>query len=241
MTLNDVLYTPLDVPPKPYYSVDKLYTWLQNNYVPLKDHKDALFNSKRSAEGLLENYPWDLTVAYCDFTFVDNLQRGWLGNFDKEFPELSSYIYKCFNLDLDDIGCIVFLPIRDNHTGLGFWHHDVDWYGLRHYFCFERPDANKLLLRKFKLPYNKRPILGPIVQDEHMQDEIFDCKIISDQQSFFLNNVRAAHSTYTAIPNVRRIAALIVGKTGREQEFIAKYQDLVIRSAQKFTEHRVLW
>lgn len=239
MQINDILYTPLDVVEKPTYDIEKLKKWLSDNYLPLAQYRNYLSDSKRVAERVIENYPWNLTVAYFN---VDNQGPGWLGNFNQCFPELSKHLYECFNLSLDDVGLVVFLPIKQGHTGLGFWHNDPDWFGLRHYFSFESADTNKLLLRKTKVAYTERPNLNlPIDEDLFLQEQTYECKIHSPTQSFFLNNVRAVHSTFTVTPNVTRIAAFVTGKIGTQKIMQEKIQDLVIRSAEKFKDFRVLW
>jgi hypothetical protein len=240
MQINDILYTPLDVPDKPEFNINQLKNWLTRNYQPLSQYRDMLASTNNTAEKIVTNYPWDLTVAY--FNLFNDPGPGWLGNFDKEFPELSKHMHECFNLSIEDVGLIVFLPIKQDHTGLGFWHNDTDWYGLRHYFCFESSDTNKLLLKKTKIDYVERPNLQiPIDENAYLQDEIFECKILSTRQSFFLNNVRSVHSTFTVTPNVTRIAAFVTGKIGKRAEMQEKIESLVVRSAEKYKDYAVLW
>jgi len=240
MQINDILYTPLDVPEKPDFDIEKLQNWLCNNYCSLKEYKDILSETKNTAEKVIENYPWDLTVAY--FNLFNDQGPGWLGNFNEEFPELSRHMYESFNLSIEDVGLIVFLPIKQEHTGLGFWHNDTDWYGLRHYFCFESSETNKLLLRKTKIDYTERPSFQlPIDEDLYLEKEVIECKLLSTRQSFFLNNVRSVHSTYTVTPNVTRIAAFVTGKVGKRLEMQKKIENLVIRSAEKYKDYAVLW
>lgn len=241
MQINDILYTPLDVAEKPEFDVEKLRSWLSTNYGTLTKYKELLSATKNSAESVIKNYPWDLTVAYFNL-FPDEEGPGWLGKFNEEFPELSKHLYECFDLSLNDIGLIVFLPIKQSHTGLGFWHNDTDWYGLRHYFCFDNAESNKLLLKKTKIDYTERPTFNlPIDEDEYLQKETIECKLLSTKQSFFLNNVRSVHSTYTAIPDVTRIAAFVTGKIGKQAEMKEKIESLVIRSAEKYKDYAVLW
>jgi hypothetical protein len=169
-------------------------------------------------------------------------EPGWLGNFNQEFPELAKHMYECFNLSIEDVGLIVFLPIKEGHTGLGMWHNDTDWYGLRHYYAFDDADTNKLLMKKTKIGYTERPDLRiPIDETEYLQDEIIECKLLSTTQSFFLNNVRSVHNTYTVKPNVTRIAAFVTGKFGKRKEMQQKIENLVIRSAEKYKDYTILW
>lgn len=240
MQLNDILYTPLDVAEKPEFDVKKLQHWLETQYQPLSKYRDILSSTGLASVDVIENYPWNLTVAY--FNLSNNNGPGWLGKFNEEFPELSKHMYECFNLSIEDVGLIVFLPIKQEHTGLGFWHNDPEWYGLRHYFCFEAADTNKLLLRKTKIDYTERPdLISPIDEEKYLQQEVIECKLLSTTQSFFINNVRSVHSTYTATPNVARIAAIVTGKQGKLLEMQEKIENLVLRSAKKYQEYAILW
>lgn len=240
MELNDILYTPLDVPQRPDFDVAHLKSWLNLNYTKLTDYKNLLSKTGNAAEHSIENYPWNLTVAY--YNLFDNNTNGWLGNFNLEFPELSKYMYESFNLSIEDVGLIVFLPIKENHTGLGFWHNDTDWYGMRHYMHFENSDKNKLLLRRTKIPYNIRPNFEiPIDENLFLQNEIVECKLLSSTQSFFLNNIRSVHATFTAIPNSTRIAAFVAGKIGRGNITRKKIENLIVNSAQKYSNYSIIW
>ena len=240
MQINDILYTPLDVPDKPEFNINQLKNWLTRNYQPLSQYREMLAGNSFTAEKVFENYPWDLTVAY--FKLFNENEPGWLGNFDQEFPELAKHMYESFNLSIDDIGLIIFLPIKHEHTGLGFWHNDPEWYGLRHYFAFDNPDTNKLLMRRTKIAHDERPNFTiPIDENEHLQDEIIECKIFSSTQSFFLNNVRSVHATNTITPNGTRIATIVTGKFGKRKEMQEKIESLIVRSAEKYKDYAVLW
>lgn len=238
MTLNDVLYTPLDVPSKPEYDISDLINWLNENHTKLSKYKDFLAGKGNTAEKVIENYPWNLTAAYFNLT---NNGPGWLGDFDKRFPELSKYLYECFNMTLDDLGLIIFLPIREGHTGLGFWHNDSDSYGLRHYFEFEELGKNKLLMRQTKEKYESRVGLQVPIDEGLLSDEVIECKVLHNRQSFFLNNVRAVHSTYTEIPDCVRIACFVTFKTGMTERCKEVITDLVINSAKKYKDYAVIW
>lgn len=238
--IDNILYTPLDTPKKPRFNVSKLKKWLKQQYVPLGQYREWLSTSKNAAEHIIQNYPWDLTVAY--FSPTPELDKGWLGNFDKEFPTLSKYMHSCFNLSIDDIGIIVFLPIKTGHTGLGFWHNDTDWYGLRHYFVFEHSDKNKLLLKKTKIKnVTRQDYPVPINEELYLQKQTYECKLLSSKQSFFLNNINSVHSTYTEIPNVTRIAAFVTGKIGKTKLMKEKIQNLVIASAIKYKDYAIFY
>ena len=240
MQINDILYTPLDVPDKPEFDINQLKNWLTRNYQPLSQYREMLAGNSFTAEKVFENYPWDLTVAY--FKLFNENEPGWLGNFDQEFPELAKHLYESFNLSIDDVGLIIFLPIKHEHTGLGFWHNDPEWYGLRHYFAFDNPDTNKLLMRRTKIAHDERPNFTiPIDENEHLQDEIIECKIFSPTQSFFLNNVRSVHATNTITPNGTRIATIVTGKFGKRKEMQEKIESLIVRSAEKYKDYVLTW
>ena len=240
MQINDILYTPLDVPSKPEFDINQIKNWLTRNYQLLSQYKDMLSGNSFTAEKIFENYPWNLTVAY--FKLFNEKEPGWLGNFDQEFPELSKYIYESFNLSIDDVGLIIFLPIKQGHTGLGFWHNDPEWYGLRHYFAFDNPDKNKLLMKRTKIDYDERPNFTlPIDENKYLQDETIECKILSPTQSFFLNNLKSVHATNTIEPNGSRIAVIITGKFGKRKEMQEKIESLVIRSAKIYKDSAGLW
>ena len=132
--------------------------------------------------------------------------------------------------------------INKNTIYLGAFFSILATYGLRHYFCFESADTNKLLLKKTKIDYVERPSFQlPIDEDLYLQDETFECKILSTRQSFFLNNVKAVHSTYTVTPDVTRIAAFVTGKVGKRAEMQKKIESLVVKSAEKYKDYAVLW
>lgn len=240
--LNNILYTPLDVPDKPIYDKILLKEWLSEHYDKLAAYKNILINHKTYvAESAINTYPWNITVAY--LKFFKETDPGWLGNFDKLFPELSSYFYKSFGLELEDVGAIILLPIKKNHVGLGFWHNDPDWYGLRHYLCFDNLEANKLLLKKTRIKNDVRPDFEmPIDEVKFLSDETYECKILSQEQSFYLNNVNSVHSTFTEIPNVDRIAVLIAGwRPGRKDSYVKKIENLIINSAIKYQDYAIFY
>jgi hypothetical protein len=239
MDILDILYTPLDVKPQPDYQIEDLRNWLANNYVPLARYKNILAGTRLVAERVVENYPWDLTVAYFNMT---DTGPGWLNGFDKQFPELSKYLYEAFGLPLEEVGIIIFLPMREKHKGLGFWHNDIDIAGLRLFFEIDDISKNKLLMRRMKEPYEKIPnIQLPMDEEAYLQKEVFECKILSDKQCHFLNNIRGAHATYTEDSGTNRIAAFVTGKLNNQQKFFDLVKPLILRSAEQYSEHVILW
>lgn len=239
MDFLDILYTPLDVPPQPNYDVVQLRKWLADNYVPLSRYRSILRQQRNISEHIIENYPWDLTIAYFNMT---DTGPGWLNNFDRQFPELSTYIHQAFGLPLEEVGLVIFLPMREKHKGLGFWHNDTDVSGLRIFFEIEDLEKNKLFTRRMKVPYNTRPnIQLPMNEDYYLQKEVFECKILSSTQCHFLNNIRAAHATYTEEPGAHRIAAFVTSKLKNGEKFLNLVKPLILRSAEKYKEHVIMW
>ena len=248
MEAIDVLYTPLDVPEQPEYDVAELRKWISDNYEPLSKYREFIGQQSGSAEPVFEegDYPWDIIVPY--FNLLGN-GPGWLGGFDEKFPELSKYVFDAFGLDSEEVGAFVLLPIRQEYEGYGFWHRDVDTVGFRMYLDFEGMDDDKLLMKRTKVPYSKTdfiPFNVPITDEQHetfMQKEIIECKIKSRNQCFFLNNQRSIHVTYTAKESVgkARIASFVVGKFENNLEFKRSYDDLIVRSAEKFKDYAILW
>jgi hypothetical protein len=237
MEFENILYTPLDVPPKPNFDLNQLKFWLNEKYKSV-EYKEWLIKNGFAGEKIFKNYGWNVVVAY--FNMMD-AGPGWIEDFDKEFPQLSEYIYSCFGFDLDRLGSIVFLPVKKDHIGLGDWHQDRDSYALRHYFAFDYPDKNKLLLRKTKEPYNIIQNIHSNDIESYLDNSIYECDIRSSTQSYYLNNVRAAHATYTEVPNVDRIATIVSGKINSTKENFEIIKDLVLRSAEKFPESVILY
>ncbi len=238
MNMFDVLYTPLDVPAKPKIDINKLESWLKLNYVNQSKFKDILMNAGFHSESSIPNYPWDFTVAY--FNAVDS-GPGWLGGFDSLFPELSTYMYESLGLPLNEIGLISFLSTRPNQSGLNFWHNDRDITGIRMYIEYENSDQNKLLLRKTKIAHDRHIPLTIPVDENLLQEQVLECKFLSNTQTCFINNNRAAHASYTGVPGSKRIVAFITSKLGRQPIVADMLNDLVVRSAEKYREHALFY
>jgi hypothetical protein len=239
MDILDILYTPLKVKPQPEYQIEDLRNWLANNYVPLARYKNIFAGTQLAAERVVENYPWDLTVAYFNMT---DTGPGWLNGFDKQFPELSKYLYEAFGLPLEEVGLVIFLPKREKYKGLGFWHNDTDISGLRLFFEIEDVTKSKLLMRRMKEPYEKRPnIQLPMDEEVYLQKEVFECKILSDKQCHFLNNIRGAHAIYNEDTGTNRIAAFVTSKMDNQKKFFELVKPLILESAEHYKEHVIMW
>jgi hypothetical protein len=239
MQIIDVLYTPLDTVPQPEIDIDKFTNWLKDSYVKLAPYRKLVTDSRLTAINFVDNYPWNLVLVY--YNIVDR-GPGWLGDFDKEFPELANWMVTAFGVNLDDIGTLAFLPVRPGHTGMGFWHNDPDPHGLRFYVHFEHPDQNKLYIKRTKIPYDTRQQFPlPIDQEQLLQEELVECKLLRSNQSFFLNNIRSCHATYTEVPNSIRVACLMSSKYSNHDVYKRKIEKLVVDSAEKYKDYAVLW
>lgn len=222
MIIDDVLYTPLNCPEQPQYSIDAIKKWSVDNSLAIEEQKQQLNGEGNIAERTELNYPWNVQVVYRKFNDSDN---GWIAGFNTQFPELAAYFYEAFGLSLDDLGIVLMLPVKENHTGLGFWHQDPDNYGLRMYLEYEQQQDNTLLIRELGNTAN-----------------IKQCIPVSNKQCFFLNNKDAEHTTYTTVPNKTRIAVLIIGKldTDSQQNWKNKITSLVEESALMFPNNAIL-
>ena len=234
MNAIDILYTPLDCAEQPSFSVSQLKEWITDNFPKQEMFRKYFANNNKTAEGIVENYPWNLVLTYHNYT---NKGPGWMGEFDSKFPELAKWMITQFGIELDDIGVIVLLPVKDDHVGLGFWHNDVDLAGLRFYLEFENIGENKLFIKGTKEPVTVRPSYPtPIDVDKYLQQKTSECKLLSNKQCFYLNNIRGCHATWTSTVDKTRIAAFVVAKEGREQKIMDATNNLIVNSALKFKD-----
>lgn len=222
MIIDNILYTPLDCPTPPACDVAALNQWFDDNADVLSVLREQVADESYIAERDKPNYPWNVKIPYRKFADTD---PGWVGGFDTKFPELATYFYEAFGLSLEDVGIIVLLPVKAGHTGLGFWHRDPDDWGLRMYLEYENQQENTLLIR-----------------DNTVGSEIKQCVPVSNRQCFFLNNKNSTHTTYTAVPNKTRIAALIISKLDPQSQeaWKQKIAGLVERSAAMYPNNAVL-
>lgn len=220
MIIDNILYTPLVCPSQPVYSLDAIKEWAVQNSSTLHTLKEQLADEGHISERVENNYPWDVQVAYRKF---DGLDPGWVGEFDTKFPELAKYFYEAFGLTLDDLGIVLFLPVKADNLGIGFWHKDPDGFGLRMYLEYEDYQNNTLLIRALGSTENKV------------------CRPVSNKQCFFLNNISAVHTTYTSVPNKTRVAVLIIGKLDAQSQIAwkEKIKSLVESSADAYPDYVV--
>jgi len=229
MTPLDILYTPLDVAPVPKFDVDKFLSWCKNN-----GPKQDIYNRKDASRQTDDKiYPWNIAYA--------KSAGAWHSDFKEQFPELAIYFTQAFGLTDQDVGEIVLLPVKQGFTGLGFWHSDPDEHGLRFYLANEDTE-DSLLIRPTREPYYTRPsvVINKVEPSPHVQDLEHVAKIISPQQAFFLNNVRAIHAVKTNKPDALRIA-VIIGGLGPMLRMRTSLKDLIVNSAEKYRDAAILW
>ena len=237
MDLLDILYTPVDTPPRPELDVNKFKAWLAENSPKQKEQVKIFNNSTLIASDKVINYPWDLAMGYCN---IFGNGPGWMGNFNTEFPEFSAWLHESFNIPIEKVGVMLFLPVNPTHTGVGFWHNDPDYSGVRHYIAYDDSDQNKLLIRQTKIPYDKRVELMHL-PDTAFADEIQECKLLKNDQSFYLNNFRAVHATNTTKIGSTRIACIISPQFTAPHSLTEHCRELIVNSAKKFSDHAILW
>ena len=219
VNFEDVLYTPLDTIPPPQYDVEKLNTWIKETYPKQEELRKFITNYGASAEKYFEgdSYQWDLVVPYYNY-FGENI--GWVYKFDKWFPQICEWFFDAFGITPEETGAFVLLPLRPNYSGMGFWHKDIDETGLRWYLDFENSNEDKLFIRR------------------DGEEKITECPIMSKTQTFFLNNIRATHATYTPEKSVgkNRIASFILPRADKPDNWIKSTKQLVVRSAEKYKD-----
>jgi len=238
-SLINILYTPLDCPPQPEVNLEEFRNWIKVYWEEIAQRRAHLKNTGKVGEDKVSNFPWKLTSAY-------NNRDGWGGDFDKKFPELAEYFTKAFGLELSEVVNIILLPVKEDHEGQGFWHQDHDEYALRMYIDFGDPDG-KLVMKKTKIPYDNQPAISPRYFpkgeapniEDFLEEETFNCDIVSPKQCFFLNNVRAAHATWTSKLGVSRIAVIVYHNGSNE--VLSKIEKLVMRSIEKYKDHVLVY
>lgn len=241
MKVMDILYTPLDCPEMPDFDRTKLKEWLHQTYKKQTDKTRSILDDRiNSTEEVVgDRYPWDLTVG---FSNMEGNGPGWINNFDQEFSELSKWLFESLGVDYEDVGTVLFFPVRPEHTGFGFWHNDPDPAGMRVYLEFEMTDTNKLFMRRFKEKYEQRTVFPrPLDIAAHCEPELLEVKILHPRQCFYLNNVRAVHATYTEVPGKTRIACFITANKPKADSFLKKVVPLILRSSVKYKEYALFW
>lgn len=245
MNETKVIYTPIDAPPQPKVDAEKLKHWLRDFYKASDKYRNFLTKDRHTGIGLVENYPWDLTVVFYDLYETGPgwvTPSGWNKTFKDDWPELAEWMPKAFGLEWEDIGLVTFLPVRDEHGGVGFWHNDPEWHGLRFYVDYPMESKNKLFIRRTKRFNKTRAHYEyPMDLEKYLQPEQMTCKVLSANQVFFLNNTLSAHATYTEELGLTRIACIVASKPSTKQKVTEKVVPLIERSAEKFKDYSLYW
>jgi len=238
MQFENILYTPLDAPPMPEFDLDDLYRWLEQSHARQDRLRKLIrrFTSENNQQ--LGEYPWDISIAWFNMT---GRGPGWMEGFQERFPGLADHINSCFGIPMEQFGAVIMLPMKSNTEGAGFYHQDNDWYGLRMYLEFEDYDNNDLLIRPTKEPYDQQTMIETPVDLSLLQDREIKAKILDRRQCWYVNNVRACHSTYVRVPGKRRIAVLLVSRFTNFDLVFPKIKELVMRSAEKYPDYVIEW
>jgi hypothetical protein len=233
MTAEDIVYTPLDLPPCPVVDLTKLYSWIDETY-PQNEllqftHSKILARHSHKAE-----YSWNTTFAKA---------LTWRNNFQKEFPEIVQYVTEGWGFNDNDILGLILLPKRVDQLATGFWHSDADKLGLRFYIEFENLEDDKLLFKK-TLTHNitDANLFRFFADDTALEKTTYQAKLLANRQPFYINNYASAHTVYN-ISKQRRIA-VIIGTTyekAHNASIKEKVNNLIVNSAMKFHKEAIFW
>jgi hypothetical protein len=238
MIFENILYTPLDTKPMPDFNIEELYNWLNISHQSQISWRKKISRFTSENSNFLDSYPWNISIAYFN---MFGKGPGWLDQFEIKFPQLAEYISTCFGITVDNFGSIVMLPMKSDNIGPGFYHQDHDWYGLRMYLEFEDYQSNSLYIRRTVIPYDKQTMIDTPVDENLLQKDEIKAKILHNKQCWYINNVRACHSTYTKIPGKKRIAVLITSRFSNHDTVFPIIKDMVLKSAKKFPEYVIEW
>jgi hypothetical protein len=231
----DILYTPIDVPGAPKVDLEALLDWMaetekisyESNYTTNRT------DGKNKITAFGKVYPWN--IVYPRFNKV------WKHNFDVLFPELANFFLTAFPVDPNQIWSVVMLPTKSDFEGLGFWHADAE-YGLRCYI--ENQETEDFLrIRPSIIPYEQKTMKELDIYadvDKLAQKKEYSAKLLSSNQVFYLNNIRAVHAVNVNKPGALRIAC-IIHVTVNDGKANEKLQELIVRSAEKFSDYSILW
>jgi hypothetical protein len=224
----DILYTPLDVPNLPVYDKQLLTEWC-------KEHSEQIIENRGDGKLITSDaiYPWNIVYA--------RRHNKWMGDFDNIFPELSKYFYESFKILESELGSIVLLPVKSQYVKKHYWHADPDALGLRLYLENDHADKDFLLIKPTTYRYNTRSELGIIPESgitSKVQDKIYSAKMLKPDQAFYINNVRSIHTVEVSHVNSNRLAVLVFTK---DNVILEKTKDLILSSAEKFSEYSIKW
>jgi hypothetical protein len=232
MKYLDVLYTPLDIPCRPSIDIQKFNEWAWRVYP--QDCIRIEGDSKFVAHDRLKNdvYPWNLAYG---------MHAGqWKNDFDILFPDLAKYCYEGFGIPRDYLYTVLFLPTRPHFIGKTFWHADPDPTGLRFYLKNDDYFQNLLLVRETKWDVHDIWKLNAEDLEEFLERDTSICNVLTSDQSFFLNNLYAAHSPYNNTSS-DRIAVFVTIKAAYANKVLEEVvAPLIVRSANKYCEYAIL-
>tara|TARA_B110000503_G_C7113684_1_gene399319 strand:+ start:484 stop:1212 length:729 start_codon:yes stop_codon:yes gene_type:complete len=233
MTAEDIIYTPLDLPPCPTVNLSKLYSWIDDTY-PQTDllkftHSKILAKHSHKAE-----YSWNTTFAKA---------LTWRNNFQEEFPEIVEYVTKGWGFSDNEMLGVILLPKRVDLLAKGFWHSDADKLGLRFYIEFENLKNDKLLFKKtLTHSISDENLFRFFEEDTELEKITYEAKILNNRQPFYINNYAAAHTVYN-VSDQRRVAVIL--GTSHEKNYNVsikqKVNKLVVDSAMKFHKEAIFW
>jgi hypothetical protein len=233
MIAEDIVYTPLDLPPCPSVNLEKLQTWLQRTYpqTELLKYTHRKIIARHSDQ---QEYSWDTTFAKA---------LNWRNNFHKEFPEIVEYVTSGWGFDDKDILGLILLPKRIDKTSKGFWHSDADRLGLRFYMAFEDIEADKLLFKKtLKFEIKDSNLFRYFDDESLLEKKIYEAKLVHNRQPFYINNYAAGHTVYNSTDKYR--VAVILGtayEMSKNINFKEKIDQMIVRSAMKYYKEAIFW
>ena len=229
MNLLDILYTPLDTPNVPETDIPKLLDWVKE--YASSQHILNRLDSSQDPSVSKTKYPWN--IIYPKSRYV------WQYNFDTKFPVLAKFFSDAYGLEDDDVTSVVLLPVKTEFAGR-WWHSDPDQHGLRMYIENQETE-NFLLMRPTIEPYNVRRQFGLIETFENtpLQDKTIRATLRASNQTYFINNTRAVHAVNTVNPGVTRIEVIVICVD--TPRVTAHINDLILKSADKFKEHVIMW
>jgi hypothetical protein len=233
MKAEDVVYTPLDLPPCPPIDLVKLEAWIKYVY-PQKDllkstggHLIAGINEKKE-------FPWEVVWAKA---------MNWQQGFAEQFPEIVDYIVNDWGIADHEIIGLTLLPKRRSDSAVGFWHSDLDKLGLRFYISIENTEKDKLLFKKTLTDECKEENLFRVFEtDRGLAPLVYTAEIINSRQPYYLNNFLSAHNVKN-VSNDRRIAVIIATsyEIDSQSPLKQKIDNLIVSSAQKYHEQAIFW
>lgn len=233
MNLQDILYTPLDLPACPKVDLARLDKWIDGVY-PQTDLLNATGNKFIAGINEKDEFPWKVVWAKA---------LDWREEFDQEFPEIKKYIIEGLGIPDKDIMAVTLLPKRISQQAKGFWHSDIDRLGLRFYIDFEDTVNDRLLFRK-TLKYNadNTSLFRTFNSDQLLEKKVHLASILNSRQPYYINNYCAAHSVEN-VTEKRRIAVIVATSVelGIDSNLYRIMSDIIVNSALKYHKHALFW